>query len=100
MPFTVSQLIVIGNVGSDAGYWVWDGHGWKHVGGWAVEQLAEVRNALNIMGQASQLKTPGLSTAVTKTVSDMVTKELGANLGQGTAATSPAGTNVVVVVVQ
>jgi hypothetical protein len=100
MPFTVSQFIVIGPRGTDAGYNVWDGHGWKHVGGWGIEQLAEVRNALNIMGQASTLKTPGLSTAVTKAVSDMVTKELGANLGGPAGATSPAGTNVVVVVVQ
>jgi hypothetical protein len=104
MPITVAQYIIIGSVGSDAGYWVWDGHGWKHVGGWAIDQLAEVRNALTIMGQASQLKTPGLANTVTKSVGDLVTKELGAHLGQtaagGAGTTTPAGTQVVVVVVQ
>jgi hypothetical protein len=102
MPITVAQYIIIGNIGSDAGYWVWDGHGWKHVGGWAVEQLAVVRNALTIMGQSSQLKTPGLANTVAKSVSDLVTKELGAHLQAPGAAgtTSPAGTQVVVVVVQ
>ena len=48
------QFIVIGNIGSDAGYWVWDGHEWKHVGGWGVEQLAEVTAALNMCARLRQ----------------------------------------------
>ena len=76
------QVVVIGNRGSDAGYWVWDGHGWRHVGGWGVEQLVEVSAALAIMKEATQLKTPGLADAATKTVAEFVQKQLGEHLKQ------------------
>jgi hypothetical protein len=74
------KYIVMGNIGSDAGYWYWDGHGWVHVGGWGVEQLAEVNAAINIMRQAARLKTPGLAEAATRTVADFVEKQLGTHL--------------------
>ncbi len=77
------NIIVIGHVGSDAGYWVWDGHGWKHVGGWGIEQLAEVRAGLQIMAQATQLKQPGLANAVGKSLGDFLTKELGQHVAGG-----------------
>jgi hypothetical protein len=73
------RFIVIGNIGSDAGYWVWDGNGWHHVGGWGVEQLAEVSAALSIMREATRLKTPGLADAATK----FVQKQLGAHIKEG-----------------
>lgn len=79
MPFA-TKFIVMGNIGSDAGYWVWDGHGWKHVGGWGVEQMLEVSSALKIMGEATRLKTPNLATSVTKTMAEFVQKELSAHL--------------------
>ncbi len=85
------QYIVIGNIGSDAGYWVWDGHGWKHVGGWGVDQLAEVSAALNIMREATRLKTPGLAAAATKTVSEFVEKQLGAHIKEGGGVVIIAG---------
>jgi hypothetical protein len=53
------------------------------VGGWAVEQLAEVSSALNIMREATRLKTPGLAEAAAKSVSDFVTKQLGQHLKEG-----------------
>jgi hypothetical protein len=81
------HFIVIGNIGSDAGYWVWDGNGWHHVGGWGVDQLAEVSAALNIMRQATQLKTPGLAEAATKTVAEFVQKQLGAHIKGAGAGT-------------
>jgi hypothetical protein len=68
--------IVIGNIGSDAGYWVLDGSGLHHVGGWGVDQMLEVSAALNIMRTAPQLKTPGLAEAVARTVSDFVDTQL------------------------
>ncbi len=77
------KFIVMGNIGSDAGYWIWDGHGWRHVGGWAVEQLAEVSSALNIMREATNLKTPGLAQAAANSVSEFVTKELGQHVKEG-----------------
>ena len=77
------NFIVIGNIGSDAGYWEWDGHGWKHVGGWASEQLVEVTAALNIMQAAPRLKTPGLAEAATRTVSEFVEKQLKSKIKEG-----------------
>jgi hypothetical protein len=77
------RYIVIGNIGSDAGYWVWDGKGWHHVGGWGVDRLQEVSAALNIMREASRLKTPGLAEAATQVVSDFLSKELQGHLNEG-----------------
>jgi hypothetical protein len=77
------KFIVIGNIGSDAGYWIWDGHGWKHVGGWGIDQLVEVNSALNIMREAARLKTPGLAQAAAQSVSEFVTKQLGQNVKEG-----------------
>jgi hypothetical protein len=77
------RYIVIGNIGSDAGYWVWDGNGWKHVGGWGIDRLQEVSAALNIMREASRLKTPGLADAAAKVVSDFVSRELQGQIKEG-----------------
>ncbi len=74
------HAVIIGSVGSDAGYWVWDGKGFHHVGGWGIEQLREVSAALNIMRQATQLKTPGLAEAAARVVSDFVGKQLETHL--------------------
>jgi hypothetical protein len=71
------RYLVIGHIGSDAGYWYWDGHGWHHVGGWGIEQLREVRSALNIISESTSFKTPGLAEAATKTVTELVEKHLG-----------------------
>jgi len=79
------RYVVIGRMGSDAGYWYWDGHGWHHVGGWGIDRLQEVSAALNIMREASQLKTPGLADAATKVVSEFVTKELQSQFKEGGA---------------
>ena len=79
-PLTSTKYVVFGNVGSDAGYWVWDGNGWHHVGGWGVEQMLEVSSALRIMGEAARFKTPNLANSVTKSVAEFVQRELGAHL--------------------
>jgi hypothetical protein len=77
------RFIVIGHIGSDAGYWVWDGNHWKHVGGWGVEQLVEVTAALNIMREATRFKNPALAEAATKTVAEFAQKQLGEHLKEG-----------------
>jgi len=91
------KYIVIGNIGSDAGYWYWDGHGWHHVGGWAVEQLAEVSAALNIIRQATYLKTPGLADAATKAVADFAAKQLSTHIKEAGGAGAAAGAGTVVI---
>ena len=75
------NLIVIGPIGSDAGYWTYENGHWVHHGGWGVEQLADVSRSLEILGQAARLKTPGLADSVTKGVSDLLQRELTAHLG-------------------
>jgi hypothetical protein len=99
MPVAASRYIVIGNPGSDAGYWVWDGTGWKHVGGWGIDQLTEVTNGLRIMAQASRIKTPGVADQLTRSVADFVGKELDAHLGQQAGAGAQgAGTNYIIII--
>ena len=88
------NFIVIGHIGSDAGYWVWDGHGWRHVGGWGIDQLVEVNAALNIMRESTRLKTPGLAESATKTVAAFVEKQLGTHLKD---AAGKAGAGVVII---
>ena len=53
-----SRGIIIGPVGSDAGYWVLGPNGFHHVGGWGHEAMAEVTAVMTILGAASQIKTP------------------------------------------
>lgn len=80
------RFIVIGNIGSDAGYWVIDGSGIHHVGGWAIEQLAEFAGAAAILRQAVQLKTPAVAEAAVKSVLRFAEEQIKQNVkesGQG-----------------
>jgi hypothetical protein len=73
--------IIIGRIGSDAGYWYIGPDGkLHHVPGWNPEQLAEVGAAVNIMREATRLKTPGLAEAAIKSVMEFTQKELAAHL--------------------
>ena len=76
------NIIVVGQIGSDAGYWYLGPDGkWHHVGGWGVENLVEVTRALTILSEAARFKTPGLAESVSKRLNEFVQKELGAHLG-------------------
>jgi hypothetical protein len=80
------RFIVIGNIGSDAGYWVIDENGIHHVGGWGTEKLAEFSAAANILRQAVQLKTPAVAEAAVKSVVRFAEEQIKANVkesGQG-----------------
>jgi len=77
------RFIVIGNIGSDAGYWVIDANGIHHVGGWGIEQMAEFSTATQILRQAVQLKTPGLAEAAVKSVLAFAEGQLKQNLQGG-----------------
>jgi hypothetical protein len=81
------KLVVLGHVGTDAGYWVFENGHWVHVGGWGIEAMAEVSRALKIIAETPALKTPGLAEATTKQLSEFVTKELGERLGAQGATT-------------
>jgi hypothetical protein len=81
--------IIIGHIGSDAGYWYIGSDGkLHHVPGWDPEGIAELAAAVNIMREATRLKTPGLAEAAIKSVMEFTQKELGTHLkdagaGQG-----------------
>lgn len=77
-----TKMIVIGQVGSDAGYWTIENGHVVHHGGWAVEQLTDVSHALSMLNSAARLKTPGLADAAIKNLSEFVSKELSAHLGE------------------
>lgn len=87
-----SKFFVLGF--TDAGYWVHDANGWHHVGGWAIDQLAEVRAGLAVISQAPNFKTPGLANAVTKDVAQFVQKQLAEHLGEA----GKAGGNMIIIV--
>ncbi|HEY6787808.1 MAG TPA: hypothetical protein VI365_10895, partial [Trebonia sp.] len=72
------EYFVVGNIGSDAGYWVFrDGH-WEHVGGWGVDSIREVQAGLAVLKASTQLRTPGLADSV----AELVTKALGAEIAE------------------
>jgi hypothetical protein len=75
------QFIVWGNIGSDAGYWVFrDGH-WEHVGGWGVDSIREIQAGLAVLKASTQLKTPELA----QSIAEMVTKFIGPELAEHAA---------------
>ena len=81
------RIIIIGHIGSDAGYTVIDGTGVHHVGGWGIEQMAEFKTAVNIISLATQLKTPGMAEAAIKSVQGFAQKQLTEHLKEGGAGT-------------
>jgi hypothetical protein len=74
------QMIVLGHIGSDAGYWVLGPDGWHHVGGWGIEAIAEVQRAVGILAKTPELKTPGLANTVSQSLMKFVQKEVGAHV--------------------
>jgi hypothetical protein len=92
-----AQILVFGSVGSDAGYWVHDANGWHHVGGWAIDKLAEVRAGLAVIAQAPNFKTPGLANAVTKDVAQFVQKQLAEHLGEAGKAGEGGGRMIIII---
>lgn len=78
------NIVVFGHIGSDAGYWVIGPDGkLHHVGGWNPEVIAEVSASLNIIREATRLRTPGLAQAAIKSVIGFAEKELGQQFKEG-----------------
>jgi len=78
------MMIVIGHAGSDAG-WIWiDGEGHIHrVPGWEPELINELRSAVAVVREASQIKTAGVAEAAIQAVHGLIAKELGAHVEGG-----------------
>lgn len=78
------MIYFIGGGGlTDAGGIVWDGHKFKKIPGWNPEALREMGDALRIIGAAAHLKNPALAEAAAKSVTEFVSKEMGAHAPQG-----------------
>jgi hypothetical protein len=75
------QFIVWGNIGSDAGYWVFRDGQWEHVGGWGVDSIREIQAGLAVLKASTQLKTPELA----QSIAEMVTKVIGPELAEHAA---------------
>ena len=74
-------LIILGHIGSDAGYWYLGSDGrLHHVGGWQAERMAELRAAINVVQNAVQLKESGVAENIAKTVMPLIERELSANI--------------------
>lgn len=72
------MYVILGNSGSDAGYWVLDERGLHHVGGWGIDSLVEVRAGLDVLKAAVHLKSPGIAEAI----GELVTKAIGPALAE------------------
>lgn len=83
------KFISFGQIGSDAGYWVLTPGGWKHVGGWGVDNIVEVSRALHVLGESARFRTPGLADAVTHRLTEFVQKELTEHLGEQLKGAGP-----------
>jgi hypothetical protein len=79
----MTRYLILGPIGSDAGYWTIENGHLVHHDGWEVDRLSEVRAGLAILQAAPQLRTPELAERVTELVTGMLTKELGGHLGEG-----------------
>ena len=84
------RFIVIGHIGSDAGYWTIENGKLVHHGGWGIDQLAEVNQAISMLGQATRFKTPALAESLSRTLGEFVQGQLG-HIG------ADKGTTVVVI---
>lgn len=76
----MAHVIIIGHIGSDAGYWEIVNGKLIHVPGWNPEALAELSNAAKLISQATTLKSPDLANRLASAVSEFVLKEVGANV--------------------
>lgn len=84
------RFIVIGRIGSDAGYWEIVNGKLIHVPGWNPEALEQFGAAVNIISQATQLKAPGLAEAAINSVIGFAQQQLEGHV-------KGAGTTIIVV---
>jgi len=79
-------FIIIGHIGSDAGYVYFGPDGKFHrVPGWQVEEMSDLRNAVTALQAAAQIRETGVAESVTKAVMPFVERALAKNL-KGEAA--------------
>jgi len=71
--------IIIGQIGSDAGYTVIGADGKViHVPGWAEATLEDFASALRVIQSASQIKTPGIAEGIVRSARAFVENQIAA----------------------
>ncbi len=75
------MAIIIGKIGSDAGYTIIYPDGTVyHSPGWGEGQLDDFMSAVHVIHSASQIKAPGVAAEVLKSARAFVEKELAAHV--------------------
>ena len=87
------MIIILGHIGSDAGYWYIGADGKiHHAPGWNPDAMAEFDAALAVMKNAAQLKQSGLAESVVKSVLPFVQNQINTYFkGAGEGAVLVAG---------
>ncbi len=71
------MAIIIGHIGSDAGYTIIEANGHViHVPGWGEGGLEDFASALRVIQTASRIKTPGISEGIVRNARAFLEKEL------------------------
>jgi hypothetical protein len=79
-----TNLYFIGQAGTDAGGWYIGADGKIHrIPGWEAQATLELSRAVNVLGIAAQLKTPGLAETTIRGLMDFTQKEIAQHLPQG-----------------
>lgn len=92
--FFSANGIIIGPVGSDAGYVVVGPDGFHHVGGWGPEAMAEVTAAVTVLSAASQVANTSVQTRMLDTAHSMLKPHMEYLERAFDDAGSPAGESV------
>ncbi|MCW2497707.1 hypothetical protein [Jatrophihabitans sp.] len=75
------RYVIIGQIGSDAGYWSFENGHLVHHEGWGVDSIREVQAALSLISEVAKLRTPGLAEKVTAVLDEFVGAELAEHVG-------------------
>jgi len=52
--------------------------------GWGIDNMRELSHAINVISEATRLKTPGVTEAILHSAMDLVQKELANHVKEGT----------------
>ena len=75
--------IYVGGFTDAGGYIIHPDGTIEKIPGWNPEAFVELSHALNILREATQLRTPGLAEGAIRSVMDFVQEQVGQNMKQG-----------------
>lgn len=77
----MARYVILGNIGSDAGYWELVDGKLVHHGGWGIDSLREVQAGIAVLKAATQLRTPELASKIAGLVERAIGSELAEHAG-------------------